>query len=281
MYNCTFSVCNTECLLLNVMTEESVKQKDQKYFEHNHYCFEAHFMLRGEGKFVCGKNVFTALPNQMILIPPRQYHKVFCSANYAKIAVAFNLSAPEKPTEEEKIFAETFLGLDSPQVISCNQEMKELLLKFRQQYGEEETLVQREKVKICANSFIVALFETLCESTNQQKKNLSYVPAQEFVIDDFFALNFALGAGKKELAEKLHVSSRQLHRIMKNKFGKNYREKLTEIRLEIATGFLVDSDKSIAEIAEILGYSTPTNFSTFIKNATGKTPGQIRKEAIK
>ena len=75
----------------------------------------------------------------------------------------------------------------------------------------------------------------------------------------------------------LHVSPRQLHRIIKKSYGKSYREKLSEIRVEIATSFLSGSDKSIAEISELLGYSTPANFSTFIKNATGKTPSEIRK----
>jgi len=59
----------------------------------------------------------------------------------------------------------------------------------------------------------------------------------------------------------------------------NYRDKLKEIRLEIALNFLSHSDKSIAQIAQLLGYGSSANFSAFIKKATGKTPSQLRKEA--
>ena len=58
----------------------------------------------------------------------------------------------------------------------------------------------------------------------------------------------------------------------------NYRQKLCEIRMEIATNMLRNTDKTIAEIAEILGYSSSANFSTFIKNYSGKTPSQIRRK---
>ncbi len=42
-----------------------------------------------------------------------------------------------------------------------------------------------------------------------------------------------------------------------------------------------DTDKPIAEIADILGYSTAAAFSKFLKSATGKTPSAIRQEVAK
>ena len=41
------------------------------------------------------------------------------------------------------------------------------------------------------------------------------------------------------------------------------------------------TEKSVAEISEMVGYSSPANFSTFIKNVTGKTPSAIRREREK
>lgn len=61
----------------------------------------------------------------------------------------------------------------------------------------------------------------------------------------------------------------------------SYREKLTEIRIEVSMDLLLTTEKSVAEISEMVGYSNPANFSTFIKNVTGKTPSAIRREREK
>ena len=103
------------------------------------------------------------------------------------------------------------------------------------------------------------------------------VPSREYVINNFFAKHYMSNAAKEELAQMLHISVRQLHRVMQKIYGTNYRQQLTQIRLKIAVGFLNGTEKSIAEISELMGYSSPANFSTFVKKATGKTPGQIRK----
>ena len=50
---------------------------------------------------------------------------------------------------------------------------------------------------------------------------------------------------------------------------------------EVSMDLLLTTEKSVAEISEMVGYSSPANFSTFIKNVTGKTPSAIRREREK
>lgn len=47
--------------------------------------------------------------------------------------------------------------------------------------------------------------------------------------------------------------------------------------IDYAKNMLVDTDKSIAEIARLLTYDS-SNFSKFFKKFIGQTPGQFRKE---
>ena len=44
---------------------------------------------------------------------------------------------------------------------------------------------------------------------------------------------------------------------------------------------LLTTEKSVAEISEMVGYSRPAKFSTFMKNVTGNTPSAIRREREK
>lgn len=98
------------------------------------------------------------------------------------------------------------------------------------------------------------------------------------LIDIFFSDNYYLPAGEEKLAKKLGVSRRQLDRILKKLYGKGYQEKVLEIRMEVACDLLQHSNKSVREISEGVGYSTPSNFTAFFKNAMGMTPTQYRRQ---
>ena len=79
------------------------------------------------------------------------------------------------------------------------------------------------------------------------------------------------------LAKELNMSVRQTGRILQQTYGKGFREKMNECRLAVAVDLLKNTSKSIAQISEILGYSDPANFSSFVKRQTGISPAQIRK----
>ncbi len=98
------------------------------------------------------------------------------------------------------------------------------------------------------------------------------------LIDVFFNDNYYLPAGEERLAGELGVSRRQLDRILKKLYGKGFQEKVLEIRVEVACDLLKHSDKTIREISEGVGYSTPSNFTAFFKNAMGITPTEFRRQ---
>jgi len=100
---------------------------------------------------------------------------------------------------------------------------------------------------------------------------------QASFIAQFFNLNFHLPNGAQVLADRLHISRRHLERKLKEQFGKNFRQMQQEIRLEVAMDMLITTDKTIAEIADRVGFSNTASFCTFIKNTTAMTPSQLRR----
>lgn len=78
-----------------------------------------------------------------------------------------------------------------------------------------------------------------------------------------------------EIAKQLAVSHKHLTDTIKKETGQHpcyfYDEKI----IQEAKLMLVNSDKSIAEIARIFTYD-PSNFSKFFKKMTGSTPGEFR-----
>lgn len=81
-----------------------------------------------------------------------------------------------------------------------------------------------------------------------------------------------------EIAGQLAVSHKHLTDTIKKETGQHPCYFYDEEIIQQAKQMLVDSNKSVAEIARILTYD-PSNFSKFFKKMTGKTPGDFRRSS--
>jgi AraC-like DNA-binding protein len=79
-----------------------------------------------------------------------------------------------------------------------------------------------------------------------------------------------------ECADELNVTPTYIWKIMKAERGKTFSEYQEEYKLEEAKK-LLQTGKSVSEIAEILGYTNAQNFIRFFSKGTGLTPGKYRK----
>jgi len=78
------------------------------------------------------------------------------------------------------------------------------------------------------------------------------------------------------VAEQLHVSVRTLRRRLGEE-GCSYRELLEEVRCQLAKEYLQDTKLPLSEIAELLAYTEPGNFSHAFRRWTGISPRDFRK----
>ena len=79
------------------------------------------------------------------------------------------------------------------------------------------------------------------------------------------------------VAEDLGMTSRTLQRKLSQE-GVSYQKLLDEVRQQMAEDYLRNTDMSIPDIALRLGYSETTSFHRKFKAATGKTPGDFRRQ---
>lgn len=81
-----------------------------------------------------------------------------------------------------------------------------------------------------------------------------------------------------ELAGLLNLSVRQTQRLLLSHFGKTFSQKLTEARMSAASQFLDNTQLSITEIAERLGFSSIEHFSSSFRRYMGCSPSAYRKK---
>lgn len=81
-------------------------------------------------------------------------------------------------------------------------------------------------------------------------------------------------------AKQLCISSKHLSKVVKEVSNYTPQQWINRTILLEAQRLLANTTLDVMEIAERLGYSSPSTFSRFFKNATDTTPLQFRKEHV-
>jgi AraC-like DNA-binding protein len=79
------------------------------------------------------------------------------------------------------------------------------------------------------------------------------------------------------VAAKLNMTSRTLRRRLADE-GSSFQQILADVRYQLAREYLATSSLPIEEIAALLGYSTPGNFTHAFKRWHGSAPRRFRQE---
>lgn len=81
------------------------------------------------------------------------------------------------------------------------------------------------------------------------------------------------------VASQLHLSTRTLHRRLKDK-NRVFRDVLKDIRKSMALTYLSDDKLTLAEVALLLGYSEQSTFSRAFTSWYGKAPLRYKREQL-
>ena len=80
-----------------------------------------------------------------------------------------------------------------------------------------------------------------------------------------------------ELADSVSISPRQLERLFRTHLHKSPSQFYIDLRMARAKELLVHTGLSVADIASVCGYDTPSHFSRFYRQHFGETPAASRR----
>ncbi|KIL40755.1 hypothetical protein SD70_11870 [Gordoniibacillus kamchatkensis] len=83
--------------------------------------------------------------------------------------------------------------------------------------------------------------------------------------------------GLDEVARKLHLNASHFSRIFKVETGETFIEFVTRVKMEQAQQYLLQTEKSIDQIAAMLGYDNTSYFIKVFKSFAGMSPVHYRK----
>ncbi len=228
---------------------------DRPPWRHAHPCYE----------MICtqlnGKSAFTIVPPLTEHVSKSLEEGILCS---------FLFTFTNNDTDD---FCQILRSIDKTVEIQDTFDGLTRLVEIR------EALIQKnfgyeEQLKAELRLFVVRLaqnFRTEVQSSYEHSQNLD---AQRIaLLEDFFNIEMRFPhCNKQQLADKIGVCERQLTRILKETYNSSFSAILLESRMNMAQAMLKDGEKSIAEIAESVGYTSTSSFRTAFKKFFGEYP---------
>lgn len=276
-----FQVADVTCRLIAVNPRNV-----QLYgaLQHSHSGVEIHCVHEGEMTVDSNRGNFVLTNGHMLVLPANVYHCVRnVSPNTDRMDILIELGNYRNSARAEaRQFLKSLLfhrpillHADTQQdLFSLLGRVRNLVLEYRDDF------VQQEQLKALCTELVLQLGVVAEKNVavSEQTPYESFDTAKDrYIMDEFFNQNYHGSSSLEDLAKLLNLSVRQADRELKQVYGKGFREKMNECRLAVAVDLLRNTTKDVTEIAEMLGYSDPANFSSFVKRQTGQSPSQIRK----
>lgn len=112
--------------------------------------------------------------------------------------------------------------------------------------------------------------------SQEDKLKIKELIESQFVNEKYFVNNMA---SLSDLSKKLKLSSHHVSQVINEKMGKSFFELLAWYRVEEAKKILLsekESEITIEELSERVGYNSKSSFNTVFKKQTSQTPSEFR-----
>lgn len=125
----------------------------------------------------------------------------------------------------------------------------------------------------------IFLLLSIISTTNHEKRS-SYRKQQVDIVkavNEYISTQFMKRITIDSLSDQFDIPTSTLKRCFKGVYGTTIHHYLKECRINAAKHLLQESDQSILEIANAVGYENGSKFTSAFKEATGVTPSAYRK----
>ena len=240
---------------------------------HTHPFTELFYVVDGKGEFNIQGQRFPVKPNDFVIINPQVEHT--------------ELSSPDEPLEYI-VLGINGLSFSNLTPVSegghpfsffnLRDEQKDIL-RYLNAMVQEATCQQMSYELVCHNLLEILLIKILrhqhfdLEVGKQSKatKDISFI---KHYLETYYHESIQL----EDLASMTHLSRFYISHSFKKEIGMSPMEYLIAIRIKESKILLRTTNYSISQVADIVGFTTPTYFSKQFRKSTGISPTDYREQ---
>lgn len=234
--------------------------------------YELHIILSGACELDVSSKTHLLEAGSAIVIAPGEYHIPHVVTDpFLRLSIPFPVTESHLTKSLRQAIPASIVFAISPQIRQLSQLILEELSKTQ--------AFSSDLLPALLMQLLISVFRSL-NVRDSSGNSVSNAPAdwRTDVIDTFFENNMACYGTEEQLASLLHLSKRQLARVLLEHYGMNFRQKLLGTRMDHAGWLLRTTGKSIGEICSAVGYNSETTFFKNFKNHYDMTPLQYRKQ---
>jgi len=238
---------------------------------HSHSRFELHAVLEGSLRADVEDDTYIIKAGQGMLIAPQQHHRIVPETpDYYRVTVGIT------PLTDGLHRAMT--GQVYPcRVLKLEPELEKLLQGIVRE-SEEARSFHEEMIRLWLAEIAILLLRQLGLSEKLPQAPFKGRDGTLDIIDNYFESNIGQNPSADDLAERLHISRRHLHRILQKTYGMGFREKLLRARMDRAAWLLRHTEKSVSVIAGEVGYTYDSAFRQAFRGRYEVTPQEYRQQ---
>lgn len=250
------------------------------YPVHWHNAMEIIFVIKGRLKITIETQTFIVEESEMEIINSNEAHKLECIDEYNEVLV-FNI---------DPCFFEGYYDLDNVYFYTDSSRegaqegekyyilrkyLSMLLFEYvKKQKGYEENL---QSILLKLLFHLINNFHQLIYEEESLKDDVVQFKRYERIIKYIYS-NYMYKITLQDIAKMEYLSSNYLSNKIKNNMGYGFNDFLNLTRVEESIKLLLDTDKTISEISEEMGFSHIRYFNKYFKKYCRCTPMQYRKK---
>ncbi|MGL6199336.1 MAG: AraC family transcriptional regulator [Lachnospiraceae bacterium] len=255
-------------------------------FPHRHDLHQIYYVLEGNINIMVEDQMLAVGQEQAVFLVKDIKHHVYFEPDKPKryLGLIFDIMpyqhdafcGPDGPLEYKDLTLAMEIFTSGGYYVSTPYSEKEIVLNIEQELVERRLGWNTQAVMLCYQFFIKSLRHiSQAPVTDRQfsgKENLA------MNVSKYIHSNYWEDISVESVAEAVGVSTRHINRAYKTVFGTTFMKNTNILRIAYAKYYLCNTDASIEEIAEMVGFASPRVLYKLFIQYEGISLSQYRKE---
>ncbi len=243
---------------------QSVSERKLSDIYHTHGFYELILLLCGGVSHHVNDSDIPMKAGDCIILTPKDAHS-FTMQTQDMALIGLSVSCDEFSSIANAFGVHPAFP-DGAQFFSCAERLNDLRAQA------ERCLNTRDDIE---NKLLLSMLLTLYRASEKNKQT-SIPPVLTNAVA-MMSTDEHLKEGVNALVRLTSYSYPHLYRLIKRHYGMTPHALVLKLKLDMASQKLIHSDLSVERIAESVGFSSVSHFSTAFKEAFGVTPAKLRR----